>query len=472
MGVQSISEEVAHMRKLAAACVDIAKGGDNMRAMGKTYLPKFPLESDDDYTARLESAWLFNGIDKAIGDITGRIFEKPVVLKTQEGRLSDWCQNVDLEGRDLSNFAKNLFEQSLPYGISFCLADAPQRPQGAMTTGEVTSLGLRPSLVALSLDQVLGWKWEMVANEPVLTQFRIIEKVADPARDQYSDAKVDQIRVFDVTEGRVTITLHRKSAKGAWEADEPLLTDMDRIYVAPFYTGRVGYFQSKPPLAPIAELNLAHWRKQSDMDSCEHKSLSPILHLKHIAGVGEDGKAVINSAGYAFFSNHDGAEITWAEVSGSGIAGAKVTLVDIKDQMRQMGLQIISERTGVTTATGENSDEKKTTTRIRMWADDLKDTLEIALGWMAEIGGITADTEVVVHKDFGGLGSMPMSDIKDMYAAGVISRVTYINEAKRRGLLDEDVTPEDEAELIEAEGMGGELDTFPLVAPVVDDGEE
>lgn len=124
--------------------------------------------------------------------------------------------------------------------------------------------------------------------------------------------------------------------------------------------------------------------------------------------------------------------------------------------MKQMGLQLISERIGVSTATGDAIDEGKTITRIRMWADDLKDALEIALGWMADIAGISADTEVIVSKDFGLLGNLPMADVRDMFAAGVISRETYINEAKRRGVLDESVNPEDEVERNEAEGLDAE----------------
>ena len=124
--------------------------------------------------------------------------------------------------------------------------------------------------------------------------------------------------------------------------------------------------------------------------------------------------------------------------------------------MKQMGLQLISERIGVSTATGDSIDEGKTVTRIRMWADDLKDAIEIALGWMAEIAGIEADTEVVVSKDFGVLGNLPMSDVKDMYLSSVISRETYIKEAQRRGVLDESVNPDDEGERIEAEGLDDE----------------
>ena len=39
-----------------------------------------------------------------------------------------------------------------------------------------------------------------------------------------------------------------------------------------------------------------------------------------------------------------------------------------------------------------------------------------------------------------------------MFVQGVISKRTYIAEARRRGVLDEDVDADDESDLIEGEG--------------------
>jgi len=458
-GVATQTDTVKDMLTDAAPVADIIKGGKNMRAKGEKYLPKFPIETQDDYDARLQSTWLFNGVKKARSDIAGRVFEKPVVLQDQKGKLFDWCQNIDMEGRDLSNFAKDVFEASLVPGISFIMADAPPR-EGEMTEGDVKAAGWRPYLVSLSLDQVLGWRWELVGNRPVITQFRIKEKAPDPDRDEYSDDTVDQVRELTLEEGAVVVRLYQGAdhGTGSWaQVGEDYRTDFDRIYVVPVYTGRTGFFKAEPPLDEIAELNLAHWRVQSDKSSCLHKSLSPLLFMKQMTELTDEGSPVVNSASYGFTASAEGADMKWVEISGSGIEQGTSELEEIKDQMKQMGLQLISERIGVSTATGDSIDEGKTVTRIRMWADDLKDAIEIALGWMAEIGGISANTDVFVSKDFGVLGNLPMSDVRDMYAAGVISRETYISEAQRRGVLDESVSVDDDAEAMDREGLDEEV---------------
>lgn len=455
MSVDSVSKAVTAMRDESDPIRDVIAGGVHMRSLGEKYLPKFPMENDEDYKARRESSSLFNGVKKARDDMAGKVFEKPLTLADQQGQLFDWCQNVDLEGRDLSNFAMDVFRGGIEDGIAFIMADAPPR-SGDVTVGQARQQGLRPYLTLLRLSDVLGWKWENIGNRPVLTQFRIMETVPDPNGKEFEDSTVEQIRVLDLVEGRVQVRLFRKAddAKGSdrFVLFDEYQTELEEIQVTPFYTGRTGFFTAKPPLADIAEVNLAHWRLKSDKSSCLHKSLAPLLLIK---GMDVEGGKVVNSTGYAFASTAEHSDLKWAEVSGTGIEAARNELKDLEREMQWLGLQLIMERTGVSTATGDSIDEGKTTSKLKAWADNLKDALEIALMWMADMGGITANTDVVVHKEFSVMGHLSMTDVRDMYNSGAISRETYIAEAQRRGVLSEDVIVDDEIERIEAEGAGG-----------------
>ena len=451
-GPATVSDQVQAMRRESQRVHDLIQGGPHMRSRGEVYLPKFPLESKDAYQARVDMTWLFNGVKKVRDDWAARIFEKPVTLNDPDTALGALCQNVDGEGRDLSNFAKDLFEASLERGIAFIFVDAPRRPEGELTRGQVAELGLRPHMSILTLDEVLGWKSELIANAPVLTQFRISETIADPERGEFDDDTIEQVRVLSLIEGRVYVRIYRKNDKGEFGLFDEYPTDMTQISVVPVYTGRTGYFTAKTPLDDIAELNIAHWQRQSDASNCQHQTLTPMIHFK---GMDVEQQAA-NGAGYAFASDNPDATIEIAEVAGTGLASAKVELDEIKDQMRQAGMQIIAERTGVTTATGESSDEKKSVTRIRMMADDLKDSLEIALGMMNDMAGIDDSTEVSVHTEFGSLDGLPMDEVRNMYLDGVISREAYFNEGKRRGIIHESVEYTDDLEATEREGLDSE----------------
>ena len=440
-----------------------------MRKQGVKYLPQFPHETEDDYTARLNSSSLFNGVNKFVEDAAGKVFQQPTTLKNKEDNpLIEYTTNIDLEGRDLSQFANDLFNAGMLRGIAFVMVDAPRR-EGEITRGQARALNLRPSMSYLPLDDVLGWKWENVNNVPILTQFRSFEEVEDPDRDEFSDETLLQIRVQDLVEGRVRVRLYRgttTSSKGGvvnrttgrvdgtgFELVDEYTTEQTQIMVAPFYTERTAFMVATSPLQDLTEVNLAHWRLQSDKSSCLHKSLAPLLFLKNMGIEANEAGELIVSTGYAFVANSETADMKWIEISGKAINEARIELKDLEFQMQAMGLQLVISKTGGNTATGDAIDEQKQNSRLSIYADNLKDTLETCMGWMAELAGIgSPDVEIFVNREFNALNHLSMDQVRDMFIQGVISKRTYISEARRRGVLDEDVDADDENELIGEEG--------------------
>ncbi|QDP54210.1 MAG: putative portal protein [Prokaryotic dsDNA virus sp.] len=484
--VSTVSTTVQNMLNESQRVVDVDMGGPHMRKQATKYLPQFPQETAEDYNARLQSSSLFNGVNKFVEDAAGKVFQQPVALKSVEDNpLSEFTSNIDLEGRDLSNFANDVFNAGMLRGVSFVMVDAPRR-DGEVTRGQAQAMNLRPSMSFLPLDDVLGWKWENINNAPMLTQFRNYEEVEDPDRDEFSDETLLQIRVQDLVEGRVRVRLYRgttTSSKGGlvnrttgrvdgtgFELAEEYTTDQTQIMVAPFYTERAGFMVATSPLQDLTEINLAHWRLQSDKASCLHKSLSPLLFLKNMGVEAEETGELVISTGYAFAANSDTAGMEWVEISGSGIDKARIELKDLEFQMQAMGLQLVISKTGGNTATGDAIDEQKQNSRLSIYADNLKDTLETCMGWMAELAGTPdADTDVFVNKEYAALNHLSMDQVRDMYIQSVISKRTYIAEARRRGVLDEDVDADDEADLIVEEG--GDMFNEPAAPtqPVVSD---
>lgn len=448
--VDSQTNAVSAMLAASAPIADLAKGGPHMRTMGKKYLPKFPAETDEDYKARRDSTWLFSGVGKAIGDMCGKVFEQPTRLIDASEQWESWAADIDMTGQDLSVFASRVLDEGLRRGITFIMADAPPR-EGELTVGEARARNLRPYLTHIRLEDVLGWKFDTSGPSPVLMQWRVMESVDDPAAGEYSDDTIQQVREMVLEGGRVIIRLHRraKGSEGEYVLHDEYATDFDKIMVAPFYTGRTGLFTAQSPLSEIAEVNLAHWRTQSDKASCLHKALAPLLFFKNF---GED--IAVTGAGYGYKANSEAADLKWVEISGAGIEQGRRELEDLEKQMQWLGLMLQSERVSET-ATGAAIEEGKSITRLKMWADGLQDALELCLQWMADIAGVTDVPAVQVFKDFAIVQGLGLSDVRDMYASGAISQETYILEAQRRGILGENVDPDDETERLEREALNG-----------------
>lgn len=440
-------------------------GTTAMRAQAEVFLPKFAKESLEAYRSRLNSSWLFNGYRKTVRDMTGRVFSKPVEITEGDTRLKDWAENIDMQGRDLSTFARQVLEDALSGpGISYIMVDAPRR-EGTVTQAQAQAANLRPFMVALRVEDVLGWRAETVNNATILTQLRLAECVTEPdPKDEFANKTVDQVRVLDLLPSGVQTRLYRKAEKGAeWVLhEEPFINPaLTEITVVPVYANRTGFFTGEPLLDDLADVNIAHWQSQSDQRNILHYARVPILF-----GAGIDDKEPITiGTNTAVIASASDAKLQWVEHSGKAIEAGRQDLKDLEFQMEAFGLQLLAARPSAQSATGEALDANKETSQLGMIADALQDALEQALRWMALYGGTDQSPAVTVNKDFG-VSFMTAQEITALLAAvkdGSLSRETFITELARRGAIRSEITPDEELDRIEeddAAGRGDETDAL------------
>lgn len=423
----------ALLKSAALGCV-LMGGTKAMRGAGQKYLPKFPAESHEAYEARLASSFLFNGFKKTVRDMTGRVFTKSVEI--EGGALSEEEQNIDMQGRDLSAFARDVFEAGLSgCGLSFIMVDAPPR-QGDVTKAQAQASNLRPYLVHVKPEEVLGWKTATEGSRTFLSQWRTMEKVEqDDPEDEFATVTVDQVRVLTLVDGKVNVRLYREADKGAnWELYDEFDTQAAEITVVPFYANRTGFFAAEPPLEDLADKNVEHWQSASDQRNILHAARVPILFA---SGRDEDEPLVI-STGTATTARSDKAKLEWVEHSGAAIGAGRDDLKDLEFQMQVLGLQLLVA--GTETATGASLDAAKETAPLAMMADNLKDALEQALRWFTMYQGAETEVTVQVNKDFG-VSTLTAQELTVMLTAvntGNMPRRVFVEEMKRRGFIAED----------------------------------
>jgi hypothetical protein len=449
------SDEVSAMLTAAAKGRALMGGTTAMRTAGTTYLPKFPAESVEAYDVRLKASWLFNGYRKTIRDMVGRVFDKSVEIIDAPEALEEWCANVDMQGRDLSTFARGVFEDSLSGpGVSYIMVDAPRR-EGTVTQAQALQQNLRPYLVHLTAGELLGWRTALVDNVTTLVQARVLEVVReDDPKDEFGQVTLPQVRVLDLIDGRVNVRIYRKAEKAKeWAVVEEFATEQTAIMIVPVYTNRTGFFTGEPLLDDLADINVAHWQSQSDQRNVLHAARVPILFANRV-----QADSIVIGSNTAVIADAEGAELKWVEHTGKAIDAGRQDLKDLEFQMETFGLQLLAAR--AQSATGEALDAKKETSVLAMTADALQDALEQALLWMCEIGGIDYDPDVRVNKEFG-VSMMTAQDVGALlqsYRDGVLSRETVITEFTRRGFVRSDLTADEEAERLDEEDIGSPID--------------
>lgn len=426
-------------------------GTEAMRLAAKKYLPQFEGETKAHYDYRRSISYLFNGFRKTVWDFSGRVFEQPTVLSEEtEEVFKDWSEDIDMEGRDLSTFAKQVFEAGVQSGIEYLLVDAPPKNEDE-TVAQAQANNNRPYIVHIRPENVLGWKTGRIANKTVLTMFRFKEWI-EVEKDEFSSERVEQIKVFDLQEGqtvRVRSFIQNKKT-GDWEQQgDDMFTGLDVITVTPFYANRTDFFKGEPPLEDLSDLNIAHWQSQSDQRNILHFARVPILFGK---GLSENAKLKVSASSVTKATSPE-ADLKFVEHSGAAISSGQKDLEHLEFQMQTMGLQFIVNDKGAQTATGETRNEKKETSRLAAMADSLQDALEKCFQWMAEYDSKEFKGAVKVFKDFaaGSISANVLHFLINAVMHGKLSKKTFWAEMKRYGLLAEDFDPELEEAMIEAD---------------------
>jgi hypothetical protein len=442
--------EVDRMLDAAELVRCLMAGTAAMRAAGEKYLPIEQRETRAAYDARLKRSTLFNAFGKTARDQTGRVFRKPIVLKDDVPEpIVAFAENIDLTGRHINVFARDVFFDALQTGITFILVDAPPADGEIKTVAQEKAAGRRPYIVHIPLERLIGWKSTLVNGVETLTQVRIKECVSEPD-GEYAEKSVDQIRVLEPGKWR---TFRKKATTGVaatdeWEPFEEGTSSLNEITLVPVYTNRTGFMTGSPPLAELADLNVAHYQSQSDQRNILHVARVPILYG---AGFEAADTIEIGASSMVRTSNPD-ARLEYVEHSGQAISSGDKDLQNLEFQMQTMGLQLLVSQPGQT-ATGEIRDDAKEMSPLAMMAQALADALETALGFMAQYIGLGADAggSVEVNTDFGVVGSADTTTLLSAVNAGQISRLTFWRELQRRAVLADDFDPEAEAQRLEAE---------------------
>lgn len=414
-----------------------------MRDAGEAYLPKHPAEAPEGYNYRKSVSTLFNGFRRTVNTLSSKPFSDPLKLGDDvPPQLVEYCENIDLAGRDLQAFAHDAFRVAMAYGLTHILVDYPKTEPG-QTLDDQRKSAVRPYFVHVSPQSVLGWRAERVNGVETLTQLRLDEYVSEPD-GEWGTRKVRQIRVLEPNK----FTLYRKNDKDEWVMFEEGPVSIGIIPLVTIYCERTDFMTARPPLLDLADLNVEHWQSSSDQSNILHVARVPILFA---AGFGDGSIAV--GAGIAVKNDDPASKLSYVEHSGAAIEAGRQSIKDLEDRMSLMGAQLLVRKQVAATATEKRLDSSDADSALSMMAIGLEDSLELALSYVAKWDGIECKCTVEVVSQFDDpLDSMSAEELMSAKKFGVLSSETVFAELQRRGVVSEENTWEEEAARLKKEG--------------------
>lgn len=444
-----------------------------MREAGQKYLPRWPKEEQESYAARLGTAVLFPATSRTVTTLAGKPFSKPLTIGGDVPvRLAEWCDDIDLEGRNLHAFASDCMEHAVGYGLGGILVEYPKANEALATVAGVRTMadeqraGLRPYWIMVNCWQILGWRASREGGRWRLVQLRMMEEVEEPDGD-FGLKRTKQVRVIaagvpdERGERRTVWTTYRKvkTATGAedWSEHETGVYSIPEIPFVPFYGTRLGFMLGKPPLLEVAHLNVAHWQSASDQQTLLHTARVPILCALNVSDQMVNGEVkpwemTIGSGAAVRIAGQD-ADLKYVEHSGQALAAGKDDLAALEERMRQAGAELLVIDTKLT-ATQVASENAVGMCALQRIAQNLEDALDRALDLTAMYVGEQTGGHVTLFSDYAAATLQEASAelLLKSNTAGKLSNETLLTEYKRRGILGPEVDVEAELDKVATQG--------------------
>ena len=436
--------------------IDALLGGTlAMRAASDTYLPRETKEDATLYNNRLNRSVLYGAYEDTVEDLADRPFAKPVTIQGElPDVLADILESVDGQGTNLTQFARELLYAGTNAGLTHVLVDVPAtRNEGdpPLTKAAEQQNGIRPIFVHIKAQDLIGWRYEIVAGKPKLVQIRWRES-REEADGTYGTKTVEAIRVYT----DIGWELHEKNDNNVYVLiDSGTHTYPDGIPLVTLYLQKTGFMTAEPPLEKLAWLNLSHWQNNSDQMNIVHYGRTALLFG---SGFTEDEveKDVVLGPNRIFRCTNENAKLGYVEPAGAAMEAGRKELEAIQEQMEVLGVQPLMRKSGTTTATGQSIDEARSQSSMQAWVRAAERTLEGCFGvaalWLKL--DLPDDFKVDIFNEFG-LSLRANEDIKSLIQirqAREISHETFLREVRRRAVLSETLDIDEEIRRVAAEG--------------------
>lgn len=456
MDVAAVTPAVSAMRARWDLTDALMLGTEGMREKGKTYLYQWPNEKDPDYDFRLKNATLLNVYESTVAEATDKPFSRDLMLSDDmSDDVRGWCDDIDLEGKNLHVFSRGVFYDAWASGHSFILVDAPAVDGGMVRTrADEIALGVRPYFVHVKACQVLGFRVARINGRQVCTMFRF-EENAEVEQGDFGVATKRRIRVITRDSWSVYEMQAGADGKQQWIMIDSGANRLGEVAVVPVYTKETGFFRSIPPFWNLAWMNVAHWNSSSDQRNILHVARVPILArigMENMTQPDGDEQSVGANTGWDIPT---GGDIKYVEHSGAAIGAGRDDLRDLEMQMRQMGAALMSEQQQSRTRIEAAADSAKSVSRLKAAALNLQDALNAALDYLVRYQpSAGAAGSVTVYTDFDDVpeAQVAVGDLSQLAQAEIISRQTAFEEAKRRNVISPSLNWEEEQQRIAEQG--------------------
>ncbi len=451
---------------------DLLAGTSRMREKAAKYIPKFELEGEDSYTARVKVTTLTNFYSDALVTNLGLMFREDPTLE-KSAIPQEELDNIDNLGHNLNDFAYMKAEALLKHGVHHVQVDMPVNP-GAETAGDDLRMGLRPYWVSVPARCLFNAFYTVKNNVRSLTQVRIsghrmitsgldssclntilmFEKPTDIDGDPVAGANVAfTTYIQDVDKGPYSVSPRSKDSG-------VLGAPMTEIPIVTLQINDTEFMKSRSTLDDMAFKNIEHLQVSSDHRNIFTASCYPIL-----TQIGIDEPVTDLGSGTVLWSpgakstpdeTRQDVQFDYISPESGPIEQGRAEKDQIIAEANSLMMKIQQRSGGDRTATGDTLDFVVTASPLQVVSRAVENGINRCLRlhaiWkgmkpeqagkfkMPPVPAMTASEQVAV------------TEIGTARRSGDLSYPTYVAEMSQRGVFKTPVNPATERTRLDSEG--------------------
>lgn len=313
---------------------------DNLKGKKECYLPKEFKERANSYQARLNRVKFDNRFKPAISSYAGLLSDF-LLADNAPDSIAAAVDNIDLHGSSLATFFDGIDQAALRDGGCAILTEYQTEDAELRTVLDQQRSGRRPYLVKIDRRNILNWRISHNNGQPVIDQVVIKEVQLVP----------------DGTFGVAHKTVYRMLMPGLWQLWEirdvgrkwvPVLIDegLTSLSTVPIvwysYTNNK-LFEGDLPFVALADLNIEHLQKRSDLNEVLHKCNLPVPVREGAAKDPQTGRYPdLSIGGSSLVDVPKDCDFRFAEPTGAAIASSQADIEKLEKSMDRLALAFLS----------------------------------------------------------------------------------------------------------------------------------
>ena len=423
-------------------CRLVSSGSEAVKNMGDKLLPMLEDQKLEEYLKYKSRALFFEATTRTITGLVGMMFAKePEILEPEE---KNFLKSTLPGYLSVKSFLKEISKEIITVGRHSVLVD-------------VDSSG-KPYLATYQAEDIINWRIENVGVSRTLTLVVLREKVVE--HEGFKNKEKEYFRVLQLdSDGFYYQELYEKvkdTSEFALIPGYPLYPEKKgrRINEIPFYFIGVNGLSDRverPPLSGLVNVNISHYQNSADLEHGRHFTGLP---TPWVAGFSsdEDNTLSIGSQS-AWISNDPNAKAGFLEFTGQGLSSLENALKEKQDMMIILGARLLEAPKLASESSANQVIRKQGESSILSnIADSVSDGVGRALKFAAEWEGENPDDYGIgLNREFASIEAdhRMVLALMQQFQNGLISYDTYFFNAKRSGLIPDEVTSEQEKSKIE-----------------------